>query len=110
MVMQTLVVGGTYSFKSKNFPTRYIHHRDSPMFVEAGDVELFKSETMFVVRSGLSDQSLVSLESVKHPGWFLRHYNYRIRLDSYDGGNQFRRDATFRPRDGLADPSGISFE
>ena len=59
---------------------------------------------------GLSDSRGVSFESVNHPGHYLRHYNFNLRLDADDGSDIFRQDATFFRRAGLADSDWASFE
>lgn len=56
----------------------------------------------FVVRAGLADAACVSIESSAQPGRFLRHFGYRLRLDTNDGSEIYRNDATFCPEPGLA--------
>jgi hypothetical protein len=46
--------------------------------------------------SGLADSAGTSFESVNYPGHYLRHKNFELWLDRYDGTEQFRKDATFR--------------
>ncbi len=42
------------------------------------------------------------LESVNHPGRFLRHQNFQLRLDPYQSGDLYVADSAFRLVDGLA--------
>ncbi|WP_223829338.1 AbfB domain-containing protein [Paenibacillus arenilitoris] len=49
----------------------------------------------------------VRLQSYNFPDRFVRHYNYRARLDA---GVTPAQDAQFKMVAGLADPSGVSFE
>lgn len=59
---------------------------------------------------GLADSSGVSFASTNYPGHYLRHANYRLWKDAYDGSPLFDSDATFHMRPGLADPEGTSLE
>ncbi|MEQ8363456.1 MAG: AbfB domain-containing protein [Cyclobacteriaceae bacterium] len=45
--------------------------------------------------NGVNDGALVSFESAKYPGHYIRHSNYRLYLQPYDGTELFRKDATF---------------
>ena len=64
---------------------------------------------MWHIVPGLADSSWVSFESVEYPGYYLRHYSYRLQLNAYEDSNTFRQDATFYMTDGLADSSAVSF-
>ncbi|GAB7064912.1 alpha-L-arabinofuranosidase B [Streptomyces mexicanus] len=59
-----------------------------------------KAAATWTVRAGLGDASCVSFESADRPGQYLRHYDYRLRVDSNDGSALFRQDATFCPQAG----------
>lgn len=59
-----------------------------------------KADATWIVRPGLADGSCVSFESANASGRYLRHYDYRIRLDANDGSSLFGRDATFCPTAG----------
>jgi len=37
----------------------------------------------------------ISLEAKNFPGYFLRHRNYEVWLDRFDGTPQFNADSTF---------------
>lgn len=58
-----------------------------------------KAAATWIVRAGLGDASCVSFESADRPGQYLRHYDYRLRVDSI-GDNLSRQDATFCPQAG----------
>jgi Alpha-L-arabinofuranosidase B (ABFB) domain len=62
-----------------------------------------------LVRRG--DQGLVSLRSTNVPKRFLRHRDFRIRLEEPAGTNDqlFARDSSFFMESGLADQNGVSF-
>ncbi|MEQ9208904.1 MAG: AbfB domain-containing protein, partial [Pseudomonadales bacterium] len=67
----------------KNFSIR---HRST---LEKG---LTQTEPLWI---GVNDGALVSFESAKYPGHYIRHSNYRLYLQPYDGTELFRKDATF---------------
>ena len=52
----------------------------------------------------------MSLESTNFPGYFLRNRNYEVWVERNDGSAQFRADASFQRRAGLADAAGLSLE
>ncbi|WP_182906893.1 AbfB domain-containing protein [Microbispora sp. H13382] len=88
----------SFRVTTAGFTDRYLRHRDSLArtdVVTAGSDALLKSDATFVVRRGLADPTCYSLESRNYPGRYLRHANFRVRLDAPDGGELFRRDATF---------------
>jgi len=68
------------------------------------------NDSRFRVVPGLADPAAVSFESVNFPGYYLRHYNYQLRLDRKDGSSVFNQDATFYKVPGLADSSKSSFQ
>lgn len=65
-------------------------------FSSPGDLP---DRAMFFARTPLenSDPSFASFESAAHPGEYLRHAGFRLRLDPVDAssGSMDRRDATF---------------
>jgi len=63
----------------------------------------------FYLVAGLADPEGISFESVEFPGYYLRHRDYVVRLES-DTTDLFNNDATWTLRPGLADPEAVSFE
>ncbi|WP_433892676.1 family 43 glycosylhydrolase [Streptomyces sp. CA-111067] len=59
-------------------------------------------DATFTVRPGLADPACYSLESTNYPGSYLRHQNFRVRLDADDHSSLFAADATFCAVPGLA--------
>ncbi|WP_258054963.1 alpha-L-arabinofuranosidase B [Streptomyces sp. Ru71] len=57
-----------------------------------------KAAATWIVRPGLGDASCVSFESADRPGQYLRHYDFRLRVDSIDSSALSRLDATFCPQ------------
>ncbi len=105
-------VGGKVSLRSGNFPDRYLRHRDLLAYVDpvgAGSSVADRQDATFTVRAGLANAACYSFESVNPGGRYLRHWDFRLRLDANDGSAAFRGDATFCSRGGLSG-AGASFE
>lgn len=99
-----------FSFRSMNFLDRFIRHRNflGELTTIAPIDEL---DATFVIRGGLADKRMISLEAKNFPGLFLRHQNFRLRLTSHSelgDGN----DATFRlvPALGSGADGAVSLE
>jgi hypothetical protein len=62
-----------------------------------------------VIRRG--NQGLVSLRSKNFPKRFLRHRDFRLRLEEPAGSADqlFAKDSSFFMETGLADPNGVTF-
>ncbi|MDD5629656.1 MAG: AbfB domain-containing protein [Elusimicrobia bacterium] len=97
---------GALSLRSFNYPAQLIRVRDSLGELSADE----KEEAAFKKVPGLADASLVSFESVAHPGYFLRHQSFRLKLHQDGGDRLFKEDATFRVVPGLAGASAFSLE
>jgi Alpha-L-arabinofuranosidase B (ABFB) domain/CHAP domain len=88
------------SFESKNYPGRYVRHRDwlgelTPLWSD-----LDRQDATFIMRAGLTGAAgAVSFESANYRGYYLRHQGWRIKLAASDGSQLFRQDATFTARD-----------
>ena len=99
------------SFRSWNYPDRYIRHRNSLGYIDrivANDT-LGRKDATFRLVSGLAGKCR-SFESVNYPGHFLRHQNYRLKLAKQTGDQLIKEDATFCVVGGLANSQGRSFE
>src|SRR5262249_19646627 len=99
------------SFRSWNYPGRYVRHRSFLAFIDpiAANDMLGRRDATFRLVPGLAGGGR-SFESVNYPGFFLRHENYRLKLAKQTDGQLFKEDATFRIVPGLANPDGLSFE
>jgi hypothetical protein len=62
----------------------------------------FAGDATFCSRTGLAGDSTFSFESYNHPGWYLRHYSYALRVDAYVSGTTFAGDASFTVTSPLA--------
>jgi hypothetical protein len=76
--------------------------------IASGSAEQDKGDSTWIVRRGLADSSCVSFESRNNPGDFLRHQNFVMRVQPFDGTALNRSDATFCPQPGK-DGKGNSF-
>jgi len=77
-----------------------------PVLTEGGDQS---DASKFYMVPGLANPDGVSFESVEFPGYYLRHRDWVIRLET-DTSDLFNNDATWMLRPGLADPEAVSFE
>jgi Alpha-L-arabinofuranosidase B (ABFB) domain/Matrixin/Putative peptidoglycan binding domain len=96
------------SFRSANFTSHFIRHRDFIAQLTEVGTELDRTDATFRVVPGLADPLLVSLESVNFPDFYLRHENFELKLHRRSDDQLFREDATFHVTFGLSDPKGIS--
>jgi Alpha-L-arabinofuranosidase B (ABFB) domain len=108
LAAMTHAQGREASFKSWNFQTRYIRHRNSLGFLEEIRDRLGKKDASFRIVPGLAG-NCSSLESMNYPGHYLRHQNFRIKLSRYSEDELFKKDATFCMKRGLANSSWTSF-
>ncbi|MEU4743655.1 family 43 glycosylhydrolase [Actinosynnema sp. NPDC023658] len=87
---------GARSLESVNFPGRYVRHADYLGRVDpvtSGSTAQVKSDATFTVVNGLASPSCYSFQAAN--GRFLRHYDWRVRLETNTGDATFRADATF---------------
>jgi hypothetical protein len=91
----------TTSFRSINFPDRFIRHRNFLGEVEPIVSDLDRNDASFITIPGLAEGSpAVSWESVNFRNHFLRHQDFRLKLQPRPPeGSPDRRlfdlDATF---------------
>ncbi|MFK3985761.1 family 43 glycosylhydrolase [Micromonospora sp. NPDC050397] len=91
----TLPVGAR-SLESVNHPGRYVRHLDyvgrlDP--VSSGSTTQTKLDATFTVVNGLASPACYSFQAKN--GQFLRHRDWRLRIDANSGDPIFRADATF---------------
>ncbi|MCE6994985.1 family 43 glycosylhydrolase [Saccharothrix sp. S26] len=87
---------GARSLESVNLPGRFVRHQDylgrlDP--VTSGSTAQVKQDATVTVVNGLASPSCHSFQAAN--GMFLRHRDYRVRLEANTGTAQFRADATF---------------
>ncbi|MEU3355182.1 AbfB domain-containing protein [Streptomyces sp. NPDC037389] len=76
--------------------------------VTASSSDLDRKDATFNVVTGLADGSCYSFESRNYPGYYLRHSQFRVRLDKWVDSSLFAADATFCALRGNYGP-GVSF-
>ena len=110
LATMTYAQGREASFKSWNFQTRYIRHRNSLGFLEEIRDRLGKKDASFRIVPALWGNRCSSFESMNYPGHYLRHQNFRIKLARNTGDELFKKDATFCIKQGFANSTWSSFE
>jgi Glycosyl hydrolase catalytic core/Alpha-L-arabinofuranosidase B (ABFB) domain len=94
------------------FTDRYIVHLSGMGYtgvVSAASDEVLRAQATFKIVRGLADANCFSFEASSSAGSFLRHQNFRLKLDKTDDSVLFKNDATFCARAGLSG-TGLSFE
>jgi hypothetical protein len=98
------------SLRSFNYPTRFVGHQEGLGELMEVQSALDKQAAEFRIVPGLADSTAISFESVSHPGHYLRHQDYRVKLHPFSDDSLFKADATFWVVTGLAEASGFSFK
>lgn len=111
---RTLTLGQVHSLRvtTPGFTDRYVRHFDSwarTDVITGSSPDLARQDASFRAVAGLADSACYSLESVNYPGSYLRHANFRVRLDARDGSGLFDADATWCLRPGRSGV-GVSLE
>lgn len=99
------------SFRSLNYPDRYIRHRMSLGYIDpiVANDKLGRKDATFRIVPGLAGKCR-SFESVNYPAHYLRHQNYRLKLHKLADEQLYKEDATFCFVEGLANSDARSFE
>ncbi|MGW4111021.1 family 43 glycosylhydrolase [Actinosynnema sp. NPDC004786] len=87
---------GARSLEAVDLPGRYVRHLDYLGRVDAvtsGSPAQVKQDATVTVVPGLASPSCSSFQAAN--GMFLRHRDWRLRLEANTGTAQFREDATF---------------
>lgn len=94
-------VSGRHALRSVDHPGDYASQSDRLGIlgpVGATSSEATRQAATFTFVPGLADPHCYSLRDAT--GRYLRHYAFRLRLDTDDASALFRKDATFCPRSG----------
>jgi len=67
-------------------------------------------DAVFIQRPGLAGAGTISLESASRPGYYLRAFQARMRIEALQSDENFRKDASFVRVKGLASADGVSFQ
>ncbi|GAB7052899.1 hypothetical protein JCM9534A_80250 [Catenuloplanes indicus JCM 9534] len=92
---------GAASLESVGNPGRYVRHQDSLARldpVSPVSAAQLKSDATFTIVNGLASPACYSFQA--RNGQFLRHRDWRLRIDTNTGDATFRADATFCAVDG----------
>ncbi|MEU1515399.1 AbfB domain-containing protein [Streptomyces sp. NPDC005811] len=84
------------SVQSVNYPDRYWHLSSGLVKLDPLRGSESREDSTFTVVKGLTDSSCYSFKT--DDGRYLRHRNFVLRADSYDGSSLFKQDATFCAR------------
>ncbi|MFF7471368.1 AbfB domain-containing protein [Streptomyces sp. NPDC008092] len=84
------------SVRSVNYPDRYWHVSGSYVYLDQPRGSESREDSTFELVKGLANASCYSFAT--HDGLYLRHQNFVLRAESYDGSSLFRQDATFCPQ------------
>ncbi|MGF3028117.1 AbfB domain-containing protein, partial [Methylobacterium aquaticum] len=99
--------GTAVSLQSSNYTASYLTNVNGAAKLvtpaNAGD----KQQATFRQVAGLAGQG-VSFQASTNAGQYLRHQNFQIFQQANDGGDIFKRGATFLPRTGLAGTCGCN--
>ncbi|MFE9447530.1 AbfB domain-containing protein [Streptomyces sp. NPDC006739] len=84
------------SVDSVNYPDRYWHVSGSYVKLDPPHGSESRQDSTFNLVKGLWNPSCYSFAT--HDGLYLRHQNFVLRAESYDGSSLFKQDATFCPQ------------
>ena len=101
----TLTPGSSVSLRATTAccTNRYIRHQNNAVVtsvITSSSSAVDKGDATWIVRRGLADDSCVSFESRNYPGDWLRHFNYQLYRQPFDGSALNAQDATFCPEPG----------
>lgn len=102
----------SFRVTTEGLTNRYLRHQNGlglTSAVSGSSSATDKLDATFKIVRGLADASCYSLQSVNFPTDYLRHASFRVRKDVFNGSEQFKRDATWCARPGLAG-QGVSWE
>jgi beta-glucanase (GH16 family) len=108
-VYQAGVASTVGSWTSQNIAGNVIRHQNSRGRIDPAGSVSPPADGNWTMVSGLAGGG-VSFQSRNFPGSYLRHRNGEVWLDANDGSAQFKQDATFNQRAGLANSGATSFE
>jgi hypothetical protein len=86
------------SFRSVNFPDRYLRHSNYALVLAANDGGTFAADATFYRAAGFADSGWTSFRSYNFPDRYIRHSGYVLRIDpiSSSSSTTDKQDATFR--------------
>ena len=104
------LLGKRIRFQSHNFPHHYIRHRSYELWIDPyQNNEDYKLHVEYDIVPGLSGVG-ISFRSKNFPNYYIRHHKYLGFIHCYQNNQQYKEEASWIPREGLADPRKVSFE
>ncbi|MBM7570687.1 AbfB domain-containing protein [Aquibacillus albus] len=94
--------------KSFQNPDYYVTSEDGFAKLESYPFDPYEHSQWKLVE-GLADSDAVSFESIAYPNYYLKAYNFVLRLEKLDGSEEFKQEATFKKINGLSGVGGTSF-
>jgi len=90
-------IGHRISFKSSNYPDRFLRHRNFEVWLDPKDgSDLYNKDSTFIVRPANNGKAgYVSFQSVNYPDRFIRHAGFLLWLHPSDGSALFKDDSSF---------------
>ena len=104
---------GARSLQSVNYPGNFIAHSNYLGVlagVSSSSTSVAKSDATFTVTSGLAGGPTNCLSFQAANGMWLRHQDYRVKLQRNDGTLTFLADATFCVRDSTTTAGAVRLE
>ncbi|WP_053220814.1 AbfB domain-containing protein [Methylobacterium indicum] len=99
--------GAAVSLQASNYTTSYLTNVGGTARLMTPATASDRQQATFRQVPGLAGQG-VSFQSSTAAGQYLRHQNFQIYQQANDGGDIFKRGATFTPRAGLAGTCGCT--
>ncbi|MFH6786147.1 MULTISPECIES: AbfB domain-containing protein [Methylobacterium] len=103
----TTGTGAAVSLQSSNYTTSYLTNVNGAAKLMTPANASDKQQATFRQVPGLAGQG-VSFQASTNSSQYLRHQNFQIFQQGNDGGDIFKRGATFIPRSGLAGNCGCN--
>lgn len=113
-LVEPAAIGKRVALSALTYADRFVRHCGFNGFIDnnqgngACNPSVFKEDTTFLMMPGLDGSGSISFESTSHPGKYLRHQGFRVKLAPNDGSALFAKDASFQQVPGLAG-SDVSF-
>jgi Alpha-L-arabinofuranosidase B (ABFB) domain/Astacin (Peptidase family M12A) len=101
----------SFRVKTAGYTNRYMGLQNGlgvTKIVNGNSAAGLKSDASFKVVRAIDGSACYSFQSASFPGRYLRHQNWRLRVDTNDGSPLFGQDATFCAKPGLGGKGGVS--
>ncbi|CAH1802409.1 unnamed protein product [Owenia fusiformis] len=93
-------VSGTVSLAWKGKPGFYLRHINGLLQIDSKDApanpDFFLKDATFIYKKDWVFPGYDAFQSSNYPRQFIRHQNFRLKLQTYDGSSLFKNDASFK--------------